>query len=222
MAGEPVTPLSDVPASALRFGVPKGFLLSNLEPAVSLAFERSLASIQAAGGRVVDIDIDDLLAEMRANTRDGSIASVEAAAIHADWLMAGDTRVERRTREVLSRRLNFPAWRYLRMIERRNELVAAMADRLADVDALLLPTVPIVAPEIAPLLADDDLADAVDGLLLRNPQVANQFDLTAISLPMPGDGLPTGLMLAARGGTDRKLLGIAQSVERCLHASSPK
>jgi aspartyl-tRNA(Asn)/glutamyl-tRNA(Gln) amidotransferase subunit A len=216
LAGEPPVALQPASLFGLRFGLPTGFLLNDLEPAVAAAFEQSMRSIQAVGGRIVEIGVDDLLSELRAITRDGSIASVEAAAIHADWLIAGDTRVERRTREVLTQRLNYPAWRYLRMIERRNQLVAAMDHRLADIDAFILPTVPIVAPKIAPLLADDELADDVDGMLLRNPQIANQFDLTAISLPMPADGPPTGMMVVGRNRTDRRLLAIAAGVEGCL------
>ena len=202
--------------SGMRFGLPRGYLLRKLGPAVEAAFERSLAIIQAAGVRLVDIDINDLLSGLRAITRDGSIASIEAAAVHGEWLAAGDARVERRTRDTLTSRLTYPAWRYLRLIERRNQLAAAMDSRLAEIDALVLPTVPIIAPELAPLLANDELADKVDGRLLRNPQIANQFDLTAISLPMPCDGLPTGLMLVGRGGTDRRLLSLANAVEHCL------
>ncbi|TIL75186.1 MAG: amidase, partial [Mesorhizobium sp.] len=52
--------------------------------------------------------------------------------------------------------------------------------------------------------------------LLRNTQVANQFDLCAISLPMPGMARPAGLMLVARNGHDRHLLSIAAEVERLL------
>jgi len=46
--------------------------------------------------------------------------------------------------------------------------------------------------------------------------VANQFDLCAISLPMPDMALPAGLMLVARNGHDRHLLRIAAETERLL------
>jgi aspartyl-tRNA(Asn)/glutamyl-tRNA(Gln) amidotransferase subunit A len=56
-------------------------------------------------------------------------------------------------------------------------------------------------------------------LLLRNTEIANFFDLCAISLPMPGEGLPAGFMLFGRRGGDRKLFGIAAAVERALAES---
>jgi aspartyl-tRNA(Asn)/glutamyl-tRNA(Gln) amidotransferase subunit A len=51
---------------------------------------------------------------------------------------------------------------------------------------------------------------------LRNTQVANQFDLCAISLPMPGTKLPAGLMLVGKHGHDRRLLTIAAAVEALI------
>ncbi|TJX32920.1 MAG: amidase, partial [Mesorhizobium sp.] len=95
-------------------------------------------------------------------------------------------------------------------------LVAAMDERLASVDVLALPTTPVTAPTIASLAEDAELRDRIEGLLLRNTQVANQFDLCAISLPMPRTSLPMGLMLVARNGHDRRLLRIAASVEMLL------
>jgi aspartyl-tRNA(Asn)/glutamyl-tRNA(Gln) amidotransferase subunit A len=58
---------------------------------------------------------------------------------------------------------------------------------------------------------------ARNALLLRNTTIANFFDLTAISLPLPRDGgLPAGLMLLARNGHDHRLFRIAAAVERLL------
>jgi aspartyl-tRNA(Asn)/glutamyl-tRNA(Gln) amidotransferase subunit A len=81
---------------------------------------------------------------------------------------------------------------------------------------LALPTVPMLAPLIAPHLSGEALWTRTDGMLLRNPQVANQFDLTSISLPMPGAPLPVGLMLFSRHGEDRRLLRIAAAIEALL------
>lgn len=46
--------------------------------------------------------------------------------------------------------------------------------------------------------------------------MANQFDLTAISLSLAGTTRPVGLMLVARHGEDRRLLEIAKAVEARL------
>ena len=89
-----------------------------------------------------------------------------------------------------------------------------MDARLADLDALVLPTTPIVAPRIDEV-GDPKAFMAKNAMLLRNTTIGNFFDLCAVSLPLPRDGgLPTGLMLMARNGQDRRLLRIAAAVEK--------
>jgi aspartyl-tRNA(Asn)/glutamyl-tRNA(Gln) amidotransferase subunit A len=116
----------------------------------------------------------------------------------------------------LSRAAMLPAPVYIRAMRRRAALVAVMDERLASVDVLALPTTPVTAPTIVSLADDASLRDRTEGLLLRNTQVANQFNLCAISLPMPGMVRQAGLMLVARNGHDHKLLRIAAEVEALL------
>ncbi|TPN79436.1 amidase [Mesorhizobium sp. CU2] len=217
MAGEEPAALEPVPLAGLRVGIARGVLFSETQAEVAAAFEDCIGRIGQAGARVVDLSIDDLVAEMRAATRRGTIASMEGAEVHADWLTAGaSVPVDPHVTGPLSRALAVPASVYIHTIRRRGELVAAMEQRLASVDVLALPTVPMVAPTIAAMAGDEALRDRTEGLLLRNTQVANQFDLCAISLPMPGMALPAGLMLVGRHGQDRRLLGVAAAVEVLL------
>lgn len=216
MAGEPAAGLERCDLRGLRVGIPRGYLFLKTEEAVAAGFERSLEAIGRRGAAIADLDIEDLLEEMRAITRPASIASIEATEVHADWLSSDVSGVDPRVGSPLSRRMAMPAWSYLRLMRRRGELCRAMDARLGAVDVLAVPTAPIVAPAIAPLVTGDDLFDRVDSLVLRNPQIVNQFDLTAISLPMPGMRLPAGLMLVARRGADRRLLSVAADVEAAL------
>lgn len=217
MAGEEPAALLPVPLAGLRVGIPRGVLFGESQDEVAAAFEACIGRIGQAGARVADFSIDDLIAEMRAATRRGTIASMEGAEVHADWLAAGaSVPVDPHVTGPLSRALTVPASAYIRTIRRRGELVAAMAQRLEAVDVLALPTVPMVAPSIAAMAGNETLRDKTEGLLLRNTQVANQFDLCAISLPMSGMTLPAGLMLVGKHGQDGHLLRIAAEVETLL------
>ena len=217
MAGEEPVPLRPVSLAGLRVGVPRGVLFEDTEPEVAAGFDRCLRALEQSGARVVDLPIDDLVAEMRQATKRASIASMEGAEVHADWLSVGaSVPVDPHVSGPLSRALAIPASVYIRTIRRRGELAAIMAERLASTDVLALPTVPIVAPSIVAMASDEALRNKAEGLLLRNTQVANQFDLCAISLPMPDMVLPAGLMLVARNGQDHHLLRIAAEVERLL------
>ena len=78
-----------------------------------------------------------------------------------------------------------------------------------EVDVLIMPTVPTVAPPIA---------GPIDGnLLLRNTVLFNAARTPALSVPCgPPDRLPVGLQLVARPFGDARLLRIAALVERHL------
>jgi aspartyl-tRNA(Asn)/glutamyl-tRNA(Gln) amidotransferase subunit A len=216
MAGDVPTSPAQLRLNGLRIGVARGYPFKDIETAVSDGFERCLQALSGSGAQIFDFDIDDLIARMRDATIHASIASVEAAEVHADWLNTSAEGVDPRVSGPLSRRMSVPAWAYLRTMRRRAELVRAMDDRLQAIDALAMPTTPIVAPETAPLVHADDLFERADGLLLRNPQLANQFDLTAVSLPMPGLVLPAGFTMMARHGGDQRLLAIAAALEKAL------
>lgn len=217
MAGEEWAGLHPVPLAGLRVGVPRGRLFEHMEDAVGQGFERCLAAIGRTGAHVAEAHMDDLLAGMREATRRASIAALEGAEVHAGWLEEGPaTVVDPHVSGPLSRAATAPAPVYIRALRRRAELAAAMDERLTGFDVLALPTVPLLAPRIADLAGDETRRNRTEGLLLRNTQVANQFDLCAISLPVPDMELPAGLMLVARNGHDRRLLGIAAAVEALL------
>ena len=217
MAGEEPTTPTPVPLAGLRIGIPRGVLFEETEAEVAAAFDQCLGKVELAGARIADLSINDLLAGMRAATKRGTIAAVEGAEIHADWLATGaSVPVDPHVSGPLSRALVVLASAYIRTIRRRTELAASMDERLSSVDVVALPTTPIVAPTVAAMANDEALRDKAEGLLLRNTQVANQFDLCAISLPMPGTARPAGLMLVARNGHDHHLLAIAAAVEALL------
>jgi aspartyl-tRNA(Asn)/glutamyl-tRNA(Gln) amidotransferase subunit A len=93
----------------------------------------------------------------------------------------------------------------------------AAHEALQGFDALLCPTVPIVAPPVADLLASDEAFFKANGLLLRNTFVGNFLDCCSFSLPCHAEGeLPVGLMLTAPGGQDAALAGVALAVEAVL------
>jgi aspartyl-tRNA(Asn)/glutamyl-tRNA(Gln) amidotransferase subunit A len=217
MAGEEPTAPAPLPLAGLRVGIPRGVLFDDMEEEVAAAFDRCMRKIELAGARPTDMSTNDLLADMRAATKRASIAAMEGAEIHADWLATGPSvPVDPRVSGPLSRALDIPASVYIRAIRRRAVLVAAMDERLQSVDVVALPTTPVMAPTTVSMTGDAALSDKTEGLLLRNTQVANQFDLCAISLPMPGMTRPAGLMLVARNGHDRHLLRIAAEVESLL------
>jgi aspartyl-tRNA(Asn)/glutamyl-tRNA(Gln) amidotransferase subunit A len=80
-----------------------------------------------------------------------------------------------------------------------------------------MPTVPITAPEIAPMLESDEVFFNTNRLLLRNPSIINLLDGCAVSLPCHEQGsLPVGLMVAGLAMTDANILAVSNAIEAVL------
>lgn len=217
LAGEQPWTLTPAPLAGLRLAIPRGRLFGQMEPEVEQAFEASAARLTRAGARISDISIEDLLQELADAMAKAPFVAMEAAAVHAEWMEERardfDPRVLARVR--VGAKAAAPD--YIRLVNKRAELVARMRGRLADIDALILPTTPIRAPKISELIASDDQFWTANGLMLRNTTVGNIFTFTGISLPCPQvKGLPVGFMLTALAGQDRRLLRMAAAVEKAF------
>ncbi|WP_042702459.1 amidase [Azospirillum sp. B506] len=212
--GDPA-PFGALPLAGQSFLVPRGRLFDGVEPAVAAGFEAALDRLRAAGAHIVDGSIEaelDALAEL---DRIGVFTAIELAATLADLGITAFDGIDPKTRARIEAGGKAPAADYVRMQRRRAALIRLMDERLIRQPVLLLPTVPLTAPAIADVL-DDASFHRVNMALLRNTRIANLFDLPAISLPVPTDGLPVGLMAMGRRGSDRSLLGIAAGIENAL------
>ncbi len=221
MAGQP--PVLPVAASlnGLKVGLPAGLLLRNTEPEIAMAFDLAVTALKEAGAQIVRIELDGLIVALSEATRIGSIAGIEASRVHAlTWLKDPDANVDDRVKQTLAKRLDVSDEAYQRLMDIRLKLVGEMDQRLRGIDFFVTPTTPIVAPTIALVSEDPVEYNRVEALLLRNTQIANQFDLCSITLPMavsgPVPGMPAGLMMSARNGTDKMLLSAALAVEKLL------
>jgi aspartyl-tRNA(Asn)/glutamyl-tRNA(Gln) amidotransferase subunit A len=212
MAGDESAPLEPAPVAGLRLGIPQGMLLKDFDNTVGTRFGAAKKKLTDAGVRLTDEPMP-LLDEMAAVNAKGGIAPSEAYAIHRENLTRHPDAFDPNVRTRIERGGKASAADYIDMARQRARLIQAMDARLSGLDALVLPTAPIVAPTIAEM-ADTHTFNSKNMLLLRNTAVWNFFDMCAISIPIPGSGLPVGLMLVARNGHDRRLFQIAAGIER--------
>ena len=93
-------------------------------------------------------------------------------------------------------------------------LRADWARQVAGYDAVLVPTAPILPPDVDRLLTEPAFFTTENLLTLRNTRIANLLGLPAISLPT---GHPAcGISLMGQAGGDRALLVAAASAEHAL------
>jgi len=218
LSGGPVAPLRPASLAGRGFAVPRTIALDGMDAAVAAAFEAACSTLSAAGARLVEIDVPEF-AELGQINRLGGFLAAEAWAWHASLLQASHAQYDPRVAVRIRRGESMMASDYLALLAQRPRWIAGVQRRLAGVncDTLLMPTVPVVAPAIAPLQASDALYGSTNLLMLRNPTFINFLDGCALSLPChpPGDA-PVGLMLAGLHGQDRRVLELGLAVEQAL------
>ncbi len=216
LAGAPL-PVRRRPLQGLRLAVPKAVVFDAIEAPVARAFERAASRLSAGGAVLLDLPLAELAEVPRLNAP-GGISAIEAGAVHRDLLAARRADYDPRVAARIDLGLGVAAADYLRLLDGRRDWIRRVSATLEGYDALLCPTVPLVAPPIADL-ATDEAFFRVNGLLLRNTFAINFLDGCAFSLPCHAPGeLPVGLMLAGLNGDDARLAAVALAVEAALAA----
>jgi aspartyl-tRNA(Asn)/glutamyl-tRNA(Gln) amidotransferase subunit A len=216
LAGEAAWTLDAAPLGGLRLGVAQGLPLENLDDTVGRRFPEALDRLERNGARL-SYEKLPIFDEMMQVLGRASILVAEVYSIHKERLERRGDDVDQIVRARVNKGVDITAADYINVMRARAALIRAMDASLADVDALVLPTTPIVAPRVDEVGTPKEFM-ARNAMALRNTTIANFFDLTAVSLPLPRDGgLPTGLMLFARNGHDRRLLRIAAAVEKVFN-----
>jgi aspartyl-tRNA(Asn)/glutamyl-tRNA(Gln) amidotransferase subunit A len=217
MAGEEFAPLEPASLFGLRIGVAQGMPLEKLDDTVGKRFPEALDRLEKAGVRL-GLEKLPLFDDMVRTLTRASILVAEVYSIHRHRLERRSDDVDQIVRARVEKGRDIAAADYIATLRERAALIHAMDARLVDLDVLVMPTTPTVAPRIDEVAGPKEFM-ARNALLLRNTTIGNFFDLCAISLPLPRDGsLPTGLMLIARNGHDRRLFQIAAAVERLFAA----
>jgi amidase/aspartyl-tRNA(Asn)/glutamyl-tRNA(Gln) amidotransferase subunit A len=205
--------LQQRPLPAWRLAVAARMLTDDLEPHVARSFEHALQAVASAGASVTEIALPELR-DAGTLLAKGGLAAAESWAWHQPLLERHAAEYDPRVLARIRRGAEIDPAEYREMQAARSRWIDAMGRALAPYDAVLSPTVPVVAPPIARLAQDDAEFFRVNALLLRNPSVVNLLDGCAISLPChrPGEA-PVGLMLWAPGGRDDALLDLAGAIE---------
>jgi aspartyl-tRNA(Asn)/glutamyl-tRNA(Gln) amidotransferase subunit A len=205
-----------LPLKGLRLGVVQDYVLDGLDAGVAEAFGKALATLSQAGASVTDVRFE-ALHRLRQINQKGGLVVAEAYAVHRELIARRKADYDPRVASRILRGADMSAGDYIEVLAQRTAMIADGARLAAPYDALLMPTVAMVAPAIAPLETDDQLYGKTNLAILRNPSVVNFLDGCALSIPCHrhGEG-PVGLMVVGQSGEDRRLLAVGLAVESAL------
>lgn len=208
--------LSRRPAARWHFALPTTLMLDGLESGVARVFDAALARLRDAGARVTEITLPQL-GELAALNAAGGFSAAESWAWHRRRLATHGALYDPRVAHRIRRGESMGAADYVDLLQARRDWIARIEAAVAGFDALLAPTVPLLAPPIAALQTDDAAFYGVNAQLLRNPSAVNFLDGCAITLPCQAEGdWPVGLMLFAPAMADDRLLSAALAAEALL------
>ena len=202
------------PIGTLRLGVPTR-LLDGMDAIVATAFQRALAALRRAGARIDEIALPQL-DELASINATGGFSAAESWTWHRPLITQRQADYDPRVAQRIRRGETMSAACYITLQQARKDWITRMTATLRRYDALLSPTVPIVAPTIASL-ASDEAFFATNAFLLRNPSVVNMLDGCALSLPchQPGE-FPVGLMVWSQALQDDTVLDVSLAIESAL------
>lgn len=203
------------PETGLCLGVIEGYVDEKLDSAVAAAFSAALTRLSHRGVRLKPASIPEL-AELPNINRHGGLVGAEAYAWHRTLLETRGDAYDPWVRARFEAGRTQSAADYLDVLHARQRMIAAVGERSRMFDALVLPTVQIVAPPVDSL-RDPAVSNATNLLCLRNAAIANFLDRPAISVPCHAPGAaPVGFMLMGETMEDRRLLSIARGLEYAL------
>ncbi len=212
LADEPLAPIRPLSIKGMRLAVPTTIALDELDDAVAKNFDRVLQTLSRAGALVEHIDVPEFL-DIGVMNAKGGFAAAESFAWHRFLITSKGDVYDPRVAVRIMRGEAITAADYIDLLNARRSLVARIATRLAPYDAVVMPTTANTPARIAEL-ADDKAFATANLLSLRNCTLINMIDGCAISLPAHREGdVPVGFMVAATGGSDRRVFELAAAME---------
>lgn len=205
------------PLANCRFALTRTLMQDGLDNTVARAFERTLTLLRSAGAQIEEIDLTEI-SELAGINATGGLSAFESYAWHRALIAEHQADYDPRVALRILRGASMTSSDYADLVAARADWISRTEMRLQGFDAVLSPTVPMVAPPIASVLDDDAEFFRVNGLLLRNTAVVNMLDGCGISLPCHRAGeLPVGLMLWHAALHDDTVLDAALQIEACLN-----
>lgn len=176
---------------------------------VADAVENAVAVLQRAGAEIIRGGLPEMAAIRAAqNVLIGS----EAAAFHWPWLAERPQDYQADVRERLFTRSGYLAVQYISALRQQRRLIELYARWFGPIDAIILPTVPILPPKLeeTETVRPDGRPEDVRATVTRLTSPFNLLGLPALALPAgrSQEGLPLSVQIVGGPGQDATVLAI--------------
>jgi aspartyl-tRNA(Asn)/glutamyl-tRNA(Gln) amidotransferase subunit A len=211
LCGEQPIDLKETSLAGTRLAILRADVINDVRDAPSKAFDQSIEGLKKAGAQVEEITLECVSEAMSLTT---ILFNAEA---YGTWKETIEKRPDLMFDKILARfrgGADIKGSDYVAAWQRLEILRVTYQKATQGYDAILCPTSPIVPPNAARLLTDEDYYVTENLLALRNTRVGNLLGLCAVTLPT---GVPScGLMMLAGPYQEKRLLRLAMAAERAL------
>ena len=185
--------------------------LDDLRERPARGFDDALTRLARAGAR---IERKAVPVVTEALGLAGTLFTAEAYGIWAKTIEAAPEKMYPRILERFRLGATYSAADYVAGWRRLHVLRALWAEATAGYDAVLLPTSPILPPQVNRLMTDEGYFVTENLLALRNTRIGNLMGLCALTLPTAEPSCGISLMSAPM--SEERLLRLGSAAERAL------
>ena len=194
-----------------RFAILNNVAMEDLRDAPRAAFETAIGKLREAGAIIEEIEVPEVGEAMDLA---GCLFTTEAYGL---WREVIEANPDAMYHEILARfrlGMGHSGADYVAACAKLDALRAEYDAAVAGYDAVLMPTAPILPPNLARLEEDHAYYLAENLLALRNTRIGNLLGLSALTLPT--DTPSCGLMLCCPPDMEELLLRLGAAAEEAL------
>lgn len=195
----------------LRFAVLDTIANEDVRDAPKAAFDAALAKLGRAGATITHIQIPEI------HDAYAQAFNLYAADAYGHWKDHVEAAPEKMFPQILERvrgGAQVSGADYVASWIKLRDIRKIYAAQTAGFDAVLMPTAPILPPNAARLLSDDDYYKTENLLALRNTRIENLMGGASLNLPT---GVPScGILFNAGPNSEEKLLRIGAAAAKAL------
>ncbi len=201
--------------AGMRVGLPKSFFFEGADPEILAAIEKVLRCLCASGAKPVDVELPDMA---YCRTTSLAVQMPEALSFHMPYLSekgdlyGADFRAGLALAQCMLAEHYVRAKRMMTVYRQQTKVV------FQDVDVILTPTTPIIAPKIGTVhVRINGIDEAVGNAITRYTAFFNMTGNPAISVPcgLHPTGLPIGVQVIGRHFDEATVLRVAAAISDC-------
>jgi aspartyl-tRNA(Asn)/glutamyl-tRNA(Gln) amidotransferase subunit A len=192
---------------ALRLGVARDFWY-DVDEEIKFAVDAAVAAIGKITAGVQEVELS--------THADRTLVRCEPHAYHQKYLPQHESDYNLETLKRIRSGADVTAIQYIEAYRELLQQRRQILDLFEDIDLVLTPTAPTLAPSLAELQAAPDQLRNKELVMLRNTRPFNVYGLPSISLSsgFSKSGLPIGLQITGAPGTEGAVLAVAHAYQQ--------